>query len=1558
MSDWAGTDSAVAAAIDAISAETLAAYKAAPWLVEEHANLERAAIQGGYGRRQLFELVQNGADEMLNDPGRIEVVLTADALYCANGGRPLSKSGVGALLSSYRSPKRGVEIGRFGLGFKSVLGVTSRPAIFSRSGSVGFDPDDARKRIRAVVGDVDRDPTLRIGRPLDPDLARENDETLGELMSWATTVVRLPTDVEDDDLLGPQIQRFPEQFLLFAPHVRELVLRDDVNGVVRNIRAIGEGEDLELVEGANRSHWKVFTTWYAPTERARKDGGAMADRDVVPLIWAVPRRRRGVGRFWAFFPTSEQTTLSGVINAPWKLNDDRTRLIDGPFNRELLDHLAVLVWERAQQLCDPDDPGVLLDLMVGRGREPRGEADQYLTDAVNKLAQMTASIPDQDGELELPSGIELHPDGIPRSVLDLWAAQPTRPVNWAHPSIDSTERRATALRYKEPAAAASIKTWLEALLAGVDRVAASRAAITVAAALATECPNLAGEVREAQIVLDSDSQLRKAAEPTLFLPASIPVKVDTLLVHPELLEHDADRAHLAALGLREVEAFRVLQARVSGANVSRWSHEDWGLFWTLVRRSPPEQVVALARQERLDRTRLQARNRRGGWSPLIALLLPGELVGSDGRDDACTIDTAYHSQERQILESLGALRGPTENGGSFTEEIFCKYTSLVRDVYLKKVASQGRPNIEYLAFRRRPLAGPLTPLSRLSPQTRVAYTAALLGVTNDLKPWAFGHTTQDRWPDIEFSNPVAEAIRAFGILRTSRGPRTTKHAVGPTFSDHAEVLPVASCSTEAARALKLPLEPGELGQGHWEALLQELSDADSDRTIGDGYGFAAVNGVAAPSTIRCRIGHAHDMRAPELVVVTGDPELGRVFAETGTPFVSVRTVSHAQALTELWRLRGDHDTVSSEVSWSPAGEAVALADQFPMLRLRLDPLQRTLLLQPARDLKLERFTETGRVSAPRPLVLHADTIYYDAEVSAHKLLAELSTALGIELSAADIDGVVRNLDAQRVRRLRGAIRDAPDDATRLLAAIGADELRSRIDRSLIEAVEHIEGELDDRGIAELALVVHGAQVLREHKDELERRKLEPPTQWAASRAALEFVKALGFGAEFAGFESPRLERFVEVEGPPMLGDLHDYQEIVVDEIRRLLRGEGGLRGLLSLPTGAGKTRVTIEALVQAMSSGELGSPILWVAQTSELCEQAVQSWSEVWRGRGPRERLTLSRLYQHFEADEVEVGRQVVVATIQKLAAGVYTKSSYDWLARAHCIVVDEAHQSVGTQYTQLLDWQGMPRNQDRVPVIGLTATPFRGVNVTETQTLIKRYGSRRLDTPALGEQDAYARLQNIGILAHVDQQTLPGSEIELSDDELAELRRMRQLPDRPIQQLARDIGRNRTLLDSIKALDAEWPILLFALSVEHAQTMSALLTREGISAAAISSKTDRGLRRHYVDRFRSGDLRVLTNFGVLTAGFDAPRVRALYVTRPVYAPNSYQQMIGRGLRGPRNGGTKRCLLVNVADNVAQFGEQLAFTYFDYLWNGTTSPSVARDADETRSDVVGDGFAT
>ena len=182
----------------------------------------------------------------------------------------------------------------------------------------------------------------------------------------------------------------------------------------------------------------------------------------------------------------------------------------------------------------------------------------------------------------------------------------------------------------------------------------------------------------------------------------------------------------------------------------------------------------------------------------------------------------------------------------------------------------------------------------------------------------------------------------------------------------------------------------------------------------------------------------------------------------------------------------------------------------------------------------------------------------------------------------------------------------------------------------------------------------------------------------------------------------------------------------------------------------------------------------------------------------------------------------------------------------------------------------------------------------------------------------------------------LKGREISLSPEELGHLTQYRVLPSTAEERLGDDDDRNQVLVESIAELDRSWPILLFATSVDHAHLLAALLSLRGINAKAISGSTDPGARRHYVSQFKAGRIRVLTNYGVLTTGFDAPAVRTLVIARPVYSRGLYQQMIGRGLRGPKNGGKDRCLIVNVADNIAQYGDQLAFRGFEHLWQPWT----------------------
>ena len=279
-----------------------------------------------------------------------------------------------------------------------------------------------------------------------------DDPFLAELMTWATTVVRLARNTPDSSWLADDLERFPSQFLLFSPHVEQLVLENQETLERRTISATQEGDEVVL-EDDGESRWRVFAIEHRPSDAARLDAGAMADRDRIPLVWAVPTRRGRRGEFWAFFPTLDQTTLSGVVNAPWKLNEDRTRIIDGPFNAELI--------ERLSALGHGEPPTSLL------ARRPRRSSGAHARAGPRggRVGGCTADGPRQRAREDLAdpagSGVDAtfsaravaSSSGDSRPTLAIWAEQPTRPVDWVHASVETRDRRARVEMYMDTKAA-------------------------------------------------------------------------------------------------------------------------------------------------------------------------------------------------------------------------------------------------------------------------------------------------------------------------------------------------------------------------------------------------------------------------------------------------------------------------------------------------------------------------------------------------------------------------------------------------------------------------------------------------------------------------------------------------------------------------------------------------------------------------------------------------------------------------------------------------------------------------------------------------------------------------------------------------------------------------------------------------------------------------------------------------------------------------------------------------------------------------------------------------
>lgn len=471
-------------------------------------------------------------------------------------------------------------------------------------------------------------------------------------------------------------------------------------------------------------------------------------------------------------------------------------------------------------------------------------------------------------------------------------------------------------------------------------------------------------------------------------------------------------------------------------------------------------------------------------------------------------------------------------------------------------------------------------------------------------------------------------------------------------------------------------------------------------------------------------------------------------------------------------------------------------------------------------------------------------------------------------------------------------------------------------------------------------------------------------RWHAGKAwARHFVRVLGFPPSFMGLPgTPTEPETVEVDPFGALPPLEGFQRELLTSVKDVLGGAAGAnRGILTLPTGAGKTRTAVEAILEWRRQASGPRTVLWIAQSEELCEQAVQAFREVWidcghRDSSLRDRLLICRLWGATR--KVPEAADIVVASIQKLHAiwrGEDEARQDDLAALAGdcgAVIVDEAHRMLAPSYTDVLGFLGIDLTRGQtstIPLLGLTATPFRGVE-DETRTLAARFHGRLLRPLSLGG-DPVQTLREQAVLSHPDHEVLTYAgktiSLEQNPDFSAYYDRFGDFHPDLLEQLGEERVRNQLLLNRLCQLPPDWPVLFFGCSVEHATAITVLLRRRGRSAATVTGDTRSATRRALIEEFRAKRIGVLCNFGVLTTGFDAPQVRALVIARPTASPVLYEQMIGRGMRGPRFGGTDRCLVIDVEDNI-RFGGHMAFMRYAGYW----MPPVVGTADRQSGTVT------
>lgn len=306
--------------------------------------------------------------------------------------------------------------------------------------------------------------------------------------------------------------------------------------------------------------------------------------------------------------------------------------------------------------------------------------------------------------------------------------------------------------------------------------------------------------------------------------------------------------------------------------------------------------------------------------------------------------------------------------------------------------------------------------------------------------------------------------------------------------------------------------------------------------------------------------------------------------------------------------------------------------------------------------------------------------------------------------------------------------------------------------------------------------------------------------------------------------------------------LRPYQNDAVNAIMSSLDNKQKVGAIL--PTGAGKTEIFIEIADQWKKKHNTAVLIL-----SHLGLLTTQTYAR-FQKRKPNLKIGQFQAgtYPRPDAD-------VVIGTMQTSREQSHANLLKMKMNRGvGLIVVDECHYLYCDSYDKVFDrWP-------EAKILGVTATPFR---------------NRQLMTGFFDEIAYSISLQEL-----IDQGYLVPPN----------LHEITQKGNEPEETLAQTVALYRQEQPNTQGI-------VYLDTIANANLTRQMFESAGISARSVTSEITGQDRDDIFASFNRGETQVLCNVNVLTAGFDGPRVRTIFMPFGVGSPTQYLQRIGRGLR-------------------------------------------------------------
>lgn len=364
-----------------------------------------------------------------------------------------------------------------------------------------------------------------------------------------------------------------------------------------------------------------------------------------------------------------------------------------------------------------------------------------------------------------------------------------------------------------------------------------------------------------------------------------------------------------------------------------------------------------------------------------------------------------------------------------------------------------------------------------------------------------------------------------------------------------------------------------------------------------------------------------------------------------------------------------------------------------------------------------------------------------------------------------------------------------------------------------------------------------------------------------------------------------------------------YQEECIQALFEYFATNDSGNPLAALPTGTGKAFIIAEFVRRVLCLWP-GQRILSLVHTKELVDQNSKTLIKIWP-------FAPVGIYC-AGLDSKDTVQPIIFGSLGSVRNNIEAFGHRDLiiLDEAHCLSPDET-----TGYQKII--AVLSEINPNLRVIGLSATIFR-----LGQGMLTDNGFFTDVCFDITGVEAFNRLIAEGFLSPViPKQTkmeIDISGIAISKGDFNQTQLQKTVDKQEITYVALkeavELGFDRNC----------W--LVFASGIEHSEHIAEMLQTFGISASAIHSKITNEERDERILAFKTGQLRALVGFRVLTTGFDHPPIDFIIDLYPTVSPGMHVQKYGRGTR-PYDGSNtnfpfvkQNCLILDFSGNTRRLG--------------------------------------